>query len=183
MQAQNLRANRLPHFDTLIIMGGPMGVYEGHPFLREEVEVVKRAVREGKKVLGVCLGGQVLSASLGGEVRKGTFGQEVGIGSVKLLPPLSQVLVEEEVEVLHWHGDTFTLPQGASLLGYSPKYFQAFRVGRALGLQFHLEVDAEMVGKWVEIYGGSKSLVEQVREREGEFREAMAKILEWWINP
>jgi GMP synthase-like glutamine amidotransferase len=116
-------------FDGLIIMGGPMSVYENdkYPFLNLEVGLIRKALQKGKPVLGICLGAQLLSASLGGEVRKGAFGEEIGIYRVRLLEEFREIL-GEEIEVFQWHGDTFTLPQGSKLLAYNEKYFQAFRI-------------------------------------------------------
>jgi len=96
-------------------------------------------------------------------VTKGPFGPEIGISKVRLLPKLG----DKEVEVFQWHGDTFTLPPSSELLAYSEKYFQAFRKGKVLALQFHLEVDAKMVSKWVQEYGGNPGLVQRLRRRKG----------------
>jgi GMP synthase-like glutamine amidotransferase len=151
-------------FDGLIIMGGPMSVYENdkYPFLNLEVGLIRKALQKGKPVLGICLGAQLLSASLGGEVRKGAFG--------------------EEIEVFQWHGDTFTLPQGSKLLAYNEKYFQAFRIGSALGIQFHVEVDSRMIREWIDAYGGDKAIVSKVREKEEIFRIISEKIISHWLT-
>ncbi|MCQ4344530.1 MAG: GMP synthase, partial [Sulfolobales archaeon] len=81
---------------------------------------------------------------------------------VRLLPKLG----DKEIEVFQWHGDTFTLPPSSELLAYSEKYFQAFRVGKVLALQFHLEVDAKMVSKWVQEYGGTLDWCRRLRRRK-----------------
>ncbi|MCQ4336521.1 MAG: type 1 glutamine amidotransferase [Sulfolobales archaeon] len=176
--AANLKGNE--SFDVLVIMGGPMGVYEAdrYPFLYAEMELIRKAKREGKRVLGVCLGSQLISKSLGDEVTKGPFGPEIGVSKVRLLPKLG----DKEIEVFQWHGDTFTLPPSSELLAYSEKYFQAFRVGKVLALQFHLEVDAKMVSKWVQEYGGNPGLVQEVKEKEEAFRKNLEFIVNWWLN-
>jgi GMP synthase (glutamine-hydrolysing) len=132
--------------DALVVMGGPMGAFDDldHPHLPAERELLAACVRSGKPVLGVCLGAQLLAASLGGCVHRGPA-PEVGIGTVQLTeegrrdPVLGPV---PELAVLHWHQDTFELPDGATLLANSARYrHQAFRLGNAYGLQFHVEID------------------------------------------
>jgi GMP synthase (glutamine-hydrolysing) len=140
----------------LVVMGGPMGVAGDagaadaeHPFLAAERTLLAAAVPAGLPVLGVCLGAQLLAAATGGEVTAGQAGKEIGLGIVDLtadgrrdpvLGPAGRVL-----PVLHWHGDTWSLPPGAAHLATSARYRQqAFRLGeRVYGLQFHIEVDDE----------------------------------------
>ncbi len=145
--------------DALVVMGGPMSATsdEGFPTRRSELALLQRAIRAGTPVLGVCLGAQLLAAAAGGEVRSG-HGVEVGWGDVELLPAAGSdplfAGVEDCIEVLHWHGDTYSLPAGAVCLARSRAYDQqAFRVGpRAWGLQFHLEVDTGEVDRFVEAF-------------------------------
>jgi GMP synthase (glutamine-hydrolysing) len=130
----------LEELDGLVVLGGPMGVGDTkqHPHLAAEIDLLAAAVAVGIQVLGVCLGAQLLA-------RAGTT--EVGIGSVALTRAgeRDDVLGASGpfVPVLHWHADTFTIPPGAELLASSDRCVnQAFRVGRAYGLQFHVEMDA-----------------------------------------
>ncbi|WP_054837441.1 type 1 glutamine amidotransferase [Metallosphaera hakonensis] len=168
-------------FDGLIIMGGPMGVYQmdKYPFLRIETKLIRDAIEMGKPVLGICLGAQLISASMGGEVRKGTFGEEIGVKRVTFLKDLG---VGNSAEVFHWHGDTFSLPAGATLLAYSDKYFQGFQMGSTMGLQFHVEVDSRMIREWIREYGGDTKLVDEVSEREERFRIVEDKLMHAWID-
>ncbi len=139
----------------LIVMGGPMGVYEAdvHPHLTAECDLLREAVTLGIPVLGICLGAQLLAAALGARVYKGP-GSEVGPGRVILTPEglADPVLggLGSQLPVMHWHGDTFDLPQGAALLASSARYpHQGFRAGRhAYAFQFHVEVDHELAGAW-----------------------------------
>lgn len=141
----------LPHpkqVDLLIIMGGPMSVNDEDrfPWLRIEKKFIRQTIASGKAVLGICLGAQLIASALGESVypnrRKeiGWFPIE-GISqkntSIFCFPP--------SVEVFHWHGDTFDLPDGAVLLARSEACEnQAFQVGKAaIGLQFHLETTPE----------------------------------------
>jgi len=131
--------------DLLVLMGGPMGVYERaeHPWIDCEIVRLAERIACGLPTLGVCLGAQMIAAAMGAEVRKGP-GPEIGFGPVTLKragadSPLRHVA---GVPVLHWHGDTFDLPEGVELLASTAAYpHQAFRRGRnLLALQFHAEM-------------------------------------------
>lgn len=143
------------HLDGLVVMGGPLGAYEEdwYPFLRKECELLALVARRGSPVLGVCLGAQLLAKALGAKVFPG-HGAEIGFGTVDLTPAGQKDLLFADagncVPVFHWHGDTFTLPEGAELLASNPLYLhQAFRFGRrAYGLQFHIEPDAATWAAW-----------------------------------
>lgn len=141
--------------DGLVVMGGPLGAYEDdwYPFLRKECELLGVVARRGSPVLGVCLGAQLLAKALGANVFPG-HGIEIGFGSIELTragqrDPLF-ASGGDTLPVFHWHGDTFTLPEGAELLAASAMYpHQAFRFGRcAYGLQFHIEPDASTWTDW-----------------------------------
>lgn len=142
---------------ALLVMGGPMGVYEveRYPFLREAMVAIGEAVRGGMPTVGVCLGSQLLAAALGAEVKPNPAGKEIGWGSVRKTPaavtdPILGSFRAEET-VLHWHGDVFDLPEGAVSLARSPMTFhQAFRWGsRAWGLLFHVEADPTLLRCWL----------------------------------
>jgi GMP synthase (glutamine-hydrolysing) len=134
----------------LVVMGGPMGVYETqrHPFLRDELRLVEEALREDVPVLGVCLGSQLLASALGARVYA-SGGREIGWFSVELRAGACarDTLfrdVASPFRALSWHGDVFDLPRGAVPLARTARTeHQAFRFGaRAWGLLFHLEADA-----------------------------------------
>lgn len=138
--------------EALIVMGGPMSVYEQeqYPFLTAELELIHRTISSGRPILGVCLGSQLLSAALGGAVSKGER-KEIGWYPVRLSNQASSdpllLGVPEEFVGFHWHGDVFTLPPGAeSLASSAVTEHQAFRYGwNAYGLLFHLEVTRESI--------------------------------------
>lgn len=137
-------------FDMLIVMGGPMGVYddEKYSWMQAEKEFIKKAIDHKKIVLGICLGAQLIASSLGARV----FPNKVReIGWLPITFSEERILIDlfgtkiKSPTVFQWHGDTFDLPDGAKLLASSKACpNQAFMHGnRVLGLQFHLEVTNE----------------------------------------
>lgn len=143
--------------DLLIVLGGPIGVYEqtANPFLRDEISGIAKRLGAGKPTLGICLGAQLMAAASGAAVYPGENGKEIGWAPIKpapqtKLPEWFKPLVAPDLSVLHWHGDTFDLPAGADLLASTELYVnQAFTYGTsALGLQFHPEVMAVDLESW-----------------------------------
>jgi len=143
-------------FDGLVIMGGPMSIHDEneHPWLPEEKQLIAAAIRENKKVLGICLGAQLIAAVSGGQVYPNTH-KEIGFwpvqwaeAAIRWTAAARQGTIQaglrdlESRPLLHWHGETFDLPPGAILLASTgPCVNQAFRLGdHVLGLQFHPEV-------------------------------------------
>jgi GMP synthase (glutamine-hydrolysing) len=158
---------RLPDwrdFPAIVVMGGPMGAYDeaDHPWLAGEKLLLREAVEADVPVWGVCLGAQLLASALGARVYRGEQ-PEVGLLPVHLTPEASDDPVfagaPSSFPTLQWHGDSFDLPDGATLLASSPAYpNQAFRVGRSYGLQFHIEVPLELATEWGEVPAYAESL-------------------------
>jgi GMP synthase-like glutamine amidotransferase len=146
----------LNDFDALTIMGGPMSVHDENdfPWLKKEKEFIARAIKANKKILGICLGGQLIASVLGAKVYNNKE-KEIGFMPVHFTEnayqnKLFQGFKAEEM-VLHWHGETFALPEGAILLASTEACTnQAFAIGKnIIGLQFHLEVTHEIVKNMV----------------------------------
>jgi len=136
-----------------IILGGPIGVYEteDYPFLQQEIDLLKVRLEKNLPTLGICLGAQLMAHALGAKVYAG-HSKEIGWSKLSLPATENNPLQAlENIEVLHWHGDTFDLPKQADLLASSDLYpNQAFRVGQnILALQFHAEVSSESLEKWL----------------------------------
>ncbi len=129
-------------FDLLIIMGGPMGVYDTdqYPWITEEKELIIATMELGKPILGICLGSQFIASALGAKVYPGPMKE---IGWFPLTIKNNNWLAFESANpiVFHWHGDTFDLPESAQLLASTAEVpNQAFLVNNnVVGLQFHLE--------------------------------------------
>lgn len=134
----------------LIFMGGSMSVNDPLEWIAQEVNLIKKAVQQNIPVLGVCLGSQLLAKALGSRIYPGPC-MEIGWYPVNCITshPLTAEL-PEQMEVFHWHGETFDLPKGANLLFSNERYHhQGFAVGPHLGLQFHVEMQAELVREWI----------------------------------
>ncbi len=142
----------------LVVMGGPMGVYESdrYPFLKPEQLLIRRAAEDGLPVLGICLGAQLIASALRARVYPGPH-KEIGWYPVELTAPGDDFTagLPASFMAFHWHGDTFDLPSGAVRLFRSRLYEnQGFRLGRnVLALQFHFEVNAAMIGEWLDDSG------------------------------
>jgi GMP synthase (glutamine-hydrolysing) len=137
----------------LVLLGGPIGVNDNadYPFLAEEVALVRARLSRREPVLGICLGAQLIAAAMGARVYPAGL-REIGWGPVQLSAAgRSSPLAELTTPVLHWHGDTFDLPVGASHLASTAACRnQAFAVGRhVLALQFHPEVVGAAVESWL----------------------------------
>ncbi len=142
--------------DLLIVLGGPIGIYEvdRYPFLKQEFAVIEAALKRKLPLIGICLGAQAIASALGARVYPGRE-KEIGWGLISLsvagrASPLA-ALSESKFRVVHWHGDTFDLPSGATLLAetaITPN--QAFAYGpKVLALQFHVEPRARELERWL----------------------------------
>jgi GMP synthase (glutamine-hydrolysing) len=187
-------------FAAVVAMGGAMGAYddERYAWLGPEKRLIAEAVAAGKPYWGVCLGAQLLAASLGAKVAPGPRA-ELGVLDVTLTPEAREDPVFAEAparfRTLQWHGDTYELPAGAVRLAGSELYEQqAFALGRAYALQFHLEVDAELAAEWMEIPvyceelealegpGTPARLVEEVRAAEAESVPLARSLFGRWLE-
>jgi len=157
----------LDSFDLLVVMGGEMNIYQDRdwPWLKGERAFIAAALAQGKKAIGVCLGAQLIADALGARVVQNPE-IELGWYPVTWTDAGRDIFPELPATsgVLHWHGDTFGLPPGATRLAASEVCAEQGYVvpGRALGLQFHIEVDPQLVtdyvagqkpwpqGKWVQ---------------------------------
>ena len=162
--------------DLLIIMGGPMDVYDFHvhPWMEDEIEWARAYIESGKPVLGICLGAQIIATALGEEVYPGP-NKEIGWHILRFLPSLGDFEICKDLpgtrKVFHWHGDTFNIPEGATRIAESQTFpNQGFIYGKqVVALQFHLEATPESV----------KELVHNCRDQlvEGPYIQSDREIL------
>lgn len=153
LAVQAIDIERVDDADLLIVLGGPIGVYDTahHPFLHASKEAIAHRLRQGRAMLGICLGAQLIAEEMGAEVLP-TGEVEIGYAPLELTAegldsPLRPL---HDLPVLHWHGDAFTIPFGARHLARTPGFpNQAFSTDTVLALQFHLEADHRMIGNWL----------------------------------
>lgn len=144
-------------YDAIVILGGPMAVYDNLAYLQKEQELIRNAIKNETPLLGICLGSQLIAQAAGGRVYKGKK-KEIGWYNVYLTPASSNDIfrgfTNKAIRIFQWHGDTYDLPANAKILAYSDLYPQAFRIGSAVGIQFHFEVDEDLIQTWINEYSG-----------------------------
>jgi GMP synthase (glutamine-hydrolysing) len=145
-------------YNGIIILGGPMNVYQEneYPFLAEEDVIIKKALANLKPMLGICLGAQLIAKAAGAKVLTG-HRKEIGWYNINLTGEGRDDLLfngfPKSFKVFQWHGDTFNIPAKGTKLASSEIFpNQAFRVGNAYGLQFHIEVTESIILDWLKEY-------------------------------
>lgn len=181
--------------DLLVVLGGPIGVYETdtYPFLETELALIEKRLRAGLPMLGICLGAQLIASVLGAKVAP-TGTKEIGFAPLALTVeglkgPLKHLA---DVPVLHWHGDGFELPVGAALLATTPVSNQAFAIGpNVLGLQFHPEADtahdleAWLIGHACELAGAGidpRTIRADARQHGAALAHAGRAMFAQWLD-
>lgn len=189
----------LTGFNALIILGGPMNVYEetAYPYLKQVDRLIKEAIGNDLPVLGACLGGQLIAKALGAPVTRNPV-QEIGWYQMRLTAAGIKSPFFKDLPgafpVFHWHSDTFALPGGAShLASTSACVNQAFSYGpHVLAVQFHLEITPEIIHTWNRVWAedieelhGSGSVEKLEAETDiiwHGYRQAAVQILKNWTD-
>ena len=141
-------------YSGMAFMGGPMSVNDDLPWIPKVLDLIRAAVDSGVPVIGHCLGGQLMAKALGGQVMRNPV-KEIGWGRVDVLDNLLAGAwfgtAPGAFQSFHWHGETFTIPAGATRVLSSPYCGnQAFVLDRHLGMQCHVEMTQEMIEAWCE---------------------------------
>ena len=171
----------LKNGDLLLVLGGPMGIRDignsKFPWLSKEVDLIKEALNQEIGIIGVCLGAQLLAYAAGGDVEVLEAGipphplAEIGwhtVSSVEFKKDNKiTTLLRKPFPVLHWHGDRILLPNLAELIASSCRCKeQLFKIGSlAYGIQFHVEIDNDMVNRWIE---EDKNFISSALGRDGQ---------------
>jgi GMP synthase (glutamine-hydrolysing) len=171
--------------DLLVVLGGPIGAYDDrtYPFIHQELRIIEARIAAKKPVLGICLGAQMMARALGARVYPGPR-KEIGWSTLSLTNEGERSalrhLAPDKTRVLHWHGDTFDLPQGAVPLASTEICAnQAFALGKhALALQFHAEVEGRGLERWLIGHTGELAAtpgvtVEDMRDQTAKFAPAL----------
>jgi GMP synthase (glutamine-hydrolysing) len=181
--------------DLLVVLGGPIGVYEqdDYPFLKGELAAIAERLAAMRPTLGICLGAQLMANALGAKVAPGPA-KEIGWAPLELTAsgrtsPLRHL---DGVPVLHWHGDNFALPAGTEHLASTVHCpFQAFAKGpNLLAMQFHIETDAQRIESWlightVELRKAKidPSIIREDTARHGErLQQTSSRIVNEWLD-
>ena len=151
----------VPHsaeaYSGLVFMGGPMSVNDDLPWIAPVLALIREAVARDIPLLGHCLGGQLISKALGGTVSRNPV-KEIGWGEVTVAnngTARNWFGGVQNFNAFHWHGETFSLPQGAvHLLSSAYCANQAYAIGKHLALQCHVEMTAAMIASWCEVGAG-----------------------------
>lgn len=176
-------------FRCAVVLGAAWSIYDSKAvgaWIDLELEFLRRAGEANVPVLGICFGAQALTTAFGGKVEKAPIGE---IGWVKVVPePASGI---SEGPWLQFHGDRCLIPASATLLASNDAGAQAFSFGPHLGVQFHPEVDAAQLGRWID-NGGQEELeeagidpellLEETSAKEPAARERAAGLVEMFLG-
>jgi len=182
----------------LVFMGGPMSVNDPLPWIEQELALIHRAQAENMPVLGHCLGGQLICKALGGTISANTV-KEIGWHSVRKCntPAAEKWLADlpDETTLFHWHGETFSIPDGAEVILESEHCpHQAFAIGNTLALQCHVEMMPPMVTEWAALYAhelqetsttvqSAEQMTTNLSARILEAQQVADIIYERWLSP
>ena len=197
IDANEAPPSNINQFSGLVFMGGPMSVNDDLPWIDPELTLIRQAVANDIPVLGHCLGGQLISKALGGVVGKNPV-KEIGWGEVSVADnPVAREWFGElsKFKSFHWHGEAFSLPDGATRVLSSPYCEnQAFALGMHLGMQCHVEMTEDMVKAWCqtgaeEIAGSSGPAVQSVEamlmdlaNRVSALKQVANRLYTKWIS-
>ena len=149
------KKEKIPQLDHSVVMvlGAPESANNNLQYLKNEMSLIQHAVDKEIPVLGICLGSQLIAKTFGANVYSGSK-KEIGFYHDIKIDVTSKSRLFEGIDnpftVFHWHGDTFDIPKNATRLAYSELYHQAFQIGSAIGIQFHFEVDKQIILSWID---------------------------------
>jgi GMP synthase-like glutamine amidotransferase len=155
LQTVFAKKEKIPQIDhaAILILGAPESANNDLQYLKDEMNLIRDAAQKNIPTLGICLGSQLIAKAFGARVYPGPR-KEIGFyHNIKVEPASDSRMFEglaNPFTVFHWHGDTFEIPKNAKRLAYSETYNQAFQNGSVVGVQFHLEVNKEIILSWLD---------------------------------
>ena len=175
-------------YDLLVVLGAVWSVYDDAAigtWIHREVDFVRRAHAAGRPTLGICFGAQVLSAALGGTVSRAPI-PELGWHSLETDRPDDLA----PGPWFQWHYDRFTVPDGATEIARNASGPQAFHKDRSLGVQFHPELDGELLADWIEMGGDmlrahgidTEVLAAETAQREASVSRRTQRLVDWFLE-
>lgn len=184
----------LKEFSGLCFMGGPMSVNDDLPWLPPVFSLIREAVAGGIPVIGHCLGGQLMSKALGGGVTRNAV-KELGWGEVATTDRVARDWLGDltRFEAFHWHGETFSIPSGATRILRSQWCDnQAFVMGPHLAMQCHVEMTEAMIRLWNRAWADEKAppsdsvqlpeqMYERLESRITAMRQAAERLYNRWL--
>jgi GMP synthase-like glutamine amidotransferase len=173
-------------FSGLVFMGGPMSVNDDLPWIPKVLSLIREGVKADVPVLGHCLGGQLMSKALGGKVGRNAV-KEIGWGDVEVADhPVARDWFGpglDRFESFHWHGETFSIPEGAvRIMGNRNCENQGFVIGKNLGMQCHVEMTEQLIESWCDTGAGeieqsrSSPAVQTAGEMKARMQEKIAAM-------
>jgi GMP synthase-like glutamine amidotransferase len=190
--------SRIDDASALVFMGGPMSVNDNLPWINQELELIRQAVDVDLPVLGHCLGGQLIAKALGGTISANPV-KEIGWLPVqKIHSELSDDWLQDisdKTTLFHWHGETFSIPDGATAILKSQHCaHQGFVIGNTLALQCHVEMTVPMVSEWATLYEDElanpsetiqnrEEMISGLDEKVANLQETANAIYRRWLKP
>lgn len=185
--------NDLESTSGLIFMGGSMSVNDPIDWIKEEMSLIASAIEKNIPVMGICLGSQLMAKAMGSRVYPGPC-MELGWAPVKCVNTTTWTQeLPDELTVFHWHGETFDLPTGATNIFANDRYAnQGFVMGPHLGLQFHLEMEEDVINEWLDRYPqdlekrceqdhDKQTILKQTSEHIQSLQEHAAVLFRHWL--
>jgi len=149
------KKQKIPELDhsMVLVLGAPESANDDLQYLKDELALIQNAVQQNIPTLGMCLGSQLIAKAFGARVYPGPK-KEIGFYHNVIPDKAAKSSLfsgfSDSFTVFHWHGDTFEIPLGGQRLAYSDLYNQAFQYGSAVAVQFHLEVNSDMIQSWLD---------------------------------
>jgi len=198
IDAGEMPPTQIDDVSALVFMGGPMSVNDDIEWIPQELALIQKAVDANLPVLGHCLGGQLISKALGGEITANSV-KEIGWLPVQKIPgPQADDWLQDFTDdsmLFHWHGETFSIPNGATAILRSKQCaHQGFVIGNTLALQCHIEMTGTMVHEWTALYENEltdpapsvqnqKEIMGNLENRVIQLHSAADVLYRRWLQP